>query len=178
MMKKLSIVVPVFNEQENIHEFYRRVTEVMAPLSYDYELLFIDDGSRDQSAAMIRELADKDPHVEGYLFSRNYGHQLALTCGLEHAKGDAVISMDCDGQDDISAIDEMLDKHRAGAEIVYGVRSSRDSDTAFKRMSAEAFYKLLDKMEVETVFNHADYRLMGSAALDALSEYKLSLIHI
>ena len=79
MMKKLSIVVPVFNEQENIHEFYRRVTEVMAPLSYDYELLFIDDGSRDQSAAMIRELADKDPHVEGYLFSRNYGHQLALT---------------------------------------------------------------------------------------------------
>ena len=79
MMKKLSIVVPVFNEQENIHEFYRRVTEVMAPLSYDYELLFIEDGSRDQSAAMIRELADKDPHVEGYLFSRNYGHQLALT---------------------------------------------------------------------------------------------------
>ena len=107
MMKKLSIVVPVFNEQENIHEFYRRVTEVMAPLSYDYELLFIDDGSRDQSAAMIRELADKDPHVEGYLFSRNYGHQLALTCGLEHAKGDAVISMDGDLQHPREMIPEL-----------------------------------------------------------------------
>ena len=108
MMKKLSIVVPVFNEQENIHEFYRRVTEVMAPLSYDYELLFIDDGSRDQSAAMIRELADKDPHVEGYLFSRNYGHQLALTCGLEHAKGDAVISMDGDLQHPPEMIPEQI----------------------------------------------------------------------
>ena len=114
MMKKLSIVVPVFNEQENIHEFYRRVTEVMAPLSYDYELLFIDDGSRDQSAAMIRELADKDPHVEGYLFSRNYGHQLALTCGLEHAKGDAVISMDGDLQHPPEMIPELISLWESG----------------------------------------------------------------
>lgn len=116
MMKKLSIVVPVFNEQENIHEFYRRVTEVMAPLSYDYELLFIDDGSRDQSAAMIRELADKDPHVEGYLFSRNYGHQLALTCGLEHAKGDAVISMDGDLQHPPEMIPELISLWESGYE--------------------------------------------------------------
>lgn len=124
MMKKLSIVVPVFNEQENIHEFYRRVTEVMAPLSYDYELLFIDDGSRDQSAAMIRELADKDPHVEGYLFSRNYGHQLALTCGLEHAKGDAVISMDGDLQHPPEMIPELISLWESGYEIVQTVRKS------------------------------------------------------
>lgn len=124
MMKKLSIVVPVFNEQENIHEFYRRVTEVMAPLSYDYELLFIDDGSRDQSAAMIRELADKDPHVEGYLFSRNYGHQLALTCGLEHAKGDAVISMDGDLQHPPEMIPEL---------ISFGNRGMRSCRPSVKR---------------------------------------------
>ena len=146
MMKKLSIVVPVFNEQENIHEFYRRVTEVMAPLSYDYELLFIDDGSRDQSAAMIRELADKDPHVEGYLFSRNYGHQLALTCGLEHAKGDAVISMDGDLQHPPEMIPELISLWESGYEIVQTVRKATEDATFFKNITSSLYYKLINTM--------------------------------
>ncbi len=176
----LWIVVPCFNEQEVLPitapMFLQKINELIdeGKVSEKSTVCFVDDGSKDDTWEIIQNLAATQKCCEGLSLSRNRGHQNALLAGLMEARlhADAVISMDCDGQDDISAIDEMLDKHRAGAEIVYGVRSSRDSDTAFKRMSAEAFYKLLDKMEVETVFNHADYRLMGSAALDALSEYK------
>ena len=172
MMKKLSIVVPVFNEQENIHEFYRRVTEVMAPLSYDYELLFIDDGSRDQSAAMIRELADKDPHVEGYLFSRNYGHQLALTCGLEHAKGDAVISMDGDLQHPPEMIPELISLWESGYEIVQTVRKATEDATFFKNITSSLYYKLINTMsEVRITPGGSDFRLMDRKAVDALNSY-------
>ena len=107
-MKKISFVVPVFNEEENIREFYRRLTQVMAPLSYDYEILFIDDGSKDRTASLIRELAEKDPHVQGYVFARNFGHQLALTCGLDQSAGDAVISMDGDLQHPPEMIPDLL----------------------------------------------------------------------
>ena len=172
--------MPCFNEQEVLPitapMFLQKMNELIdeGKVSEKSTVCFVDDGSKDDTWEIIQNLAATQKCCEGLSLSRNRGHQNALLAGLMEARlhADAVISMDCDGQDDISAIDEMLDKHGAGAEIVYGVRSSRDSDTAFKRMSAEAFYKLLDKMDVETVFNHADYRLMGSAALDALSEYK------
>lgn len=107
-MKKISFVVPVFNEEENIHEFYRRLTQVMAPLPYDYEILFIDDGSKDRTSQLIRELAEKDPNVQGYVFARNFGHQLALTCGLDQSTGDAVISMDGDLQHPPEMVPELL----------------------------------------------------------------------
>lgn len=176
----LWIVVPCYNEQEVLPVtaplFLRKIQQLIADgkIADQSVVCFVDDGSSDKTWSIIQNFAKQDSHCVGISLSRNRGHQNALLAGLMEARlyADVTVSMDCDGQDDINAIDEMLAKYKVGAEIVYGVRSSRDTDTAFKRMSAEAFYKLLDKMGVETVFNHADYRLMGRAALDALSEYK------
>ena len=110
-MKKIAIVVPVYNEQDNLHEFYKRIVEVMATESYDYELVFVDDGSADDSRLRLRDLVDKDSRVEAYFLSRNYGHQLALTCGLDNAEGDAVITMDGDLQHPPELIHDIASKH-------------------------------------------------------------------
>ena len=172
-MKKVSFVVPVFNEEENIHEFHRRLTKVMAPLPYDYEILFIDDGSKDHTSQLVRELADKDPHVQGYVFSRNFGHQLALTCGLDKATGDAVISMDGDLQHPPEMIPQLLEKWEQGYEIVQTVRKATEDATWFKNITSRLYYKLINSMsEVRITPGGSDFRLMDRKAVDALDRFR------
>ena len=172
-MKKISFVVPVFNEEENIREFYRRLTQVMAPLSYDYEILFIDDGSKDRTASLIRELAEKDPHVQGFVFARNFGHQLALTCGLDQSAGDAVISMDGDLQHPPEMIPDLLKKWEEGYEIVQTVRKSTEDATWFKSITSRLYYKLINSMsEVRITPGGSDFRLMDRKAVDALNRFR------
>jgi len=134
----------------------------------------VDDGSKDRTWEMIRAYHEEDPRFSGVKLSRNRGHQNALLAGLMTAKdlADCTVSMDADLQDDINAIDGMVDKYLEGCDIVYGVRSARDTDTFFKRFTAEGFYKFMEVMGAEVVFNHADYRLMSKRALEALSEYE------
>ena len=172
-MKKISFVVPVFNEEENIHEFHRRLTQVMAPLPYDYEILFIDDGSRDRTSLLIRELAEKDPHVQGYVFARNFGHQLALTCGLDQSTGDAVISMDGDLQHPPEMVPDLLKKWEEGYEIVQTVRKSTEDATWFKSITSRLYYKLINSMsEVRITPGGSDFRLMDRKAVDALNRFR------
>lgn len=172
-MKKISFVVPVFNEEENIHEFYRRLTQVMAPLPYDYEILFIDDGSKDRTSQLIRELAEKDPNVQGYVFARNFGHQLALTCGLDQATGDAVISMDGDLQHPPEMVPELLKKWEEGFEIVQTVRKATEDATWFKNITSRLYYKLINSMsEVRITPGGSDFRLMDRKAVDALNRFR------
>jgi len=138
------------------------------------KILFIDDGSTDNTWELITSLAKGDKHFAGIRQSRNRGHQNAVLAGLMEAKEqcDITISIDCDGQDDINAMDQMVDRYLEGNEIVYGVRDNRDSDTFFKRFTAESFYKLLSWMGVESVYNHADYRLISSRVLQSFSEFQ------
>lgn len=172
-MKKISFVVPVFNEEENIHEFHRRLTQVMAPLPYDYEILFIDDGSKDRTSQLIRELAEKDPHVQGYVFARNFGHQLALTCGLDQSTGDAVISMDGDLQHPPEMVPALLKKWEEGYEIVQTVRKATEDATWFKNITSRLYYKLINSMsEVRVPPGGSDFRLMDRKAVDALNRFR------
>lgn len=172
-MKKISFVVPVFNEEENIREFHRRLTQVMAPLPYDYEILFIDDGSKDRTSQLIRELAEKDPHVQGYVFARNFGHQLALTCGLDQSTGDAVISMDGDLQHPPEMVPELLKKWEEGYEIVQTVRKATEDATWFKNITSRLYYKLIKSMsEVRVTPGGSDFRLMDRKAVDALNRFR------
>ena len=172
-MKKISFVVPVFNEEENIREFHRRLTQVMAPLPYDYEILFIDDGSKDRTSQLIRELSEKDPHVQGYVFARNFGHQLALTCGLDQSTGDAVISMDGDLQHPPEMVPELLKKWEEGYEIVQTVRKATEDATWFKNITSRLYYKLINSMsEVRVTPGGSDFRLMDRKAVDALNRFR------
>lgn len=172
-MKKVSFVVPVFNEEENIHEFYRRLTKVMAPLPYDYEILFIDDGSKDHTSQLVRELAQQDPHVQGYVFARNFGHQLALTCGLDQSTGDAVISMDGDLQHPPEMIPQLLEKWEQGYEIVQTVRRATEDATWFKNITSRLYYKIINSMsEVRITPGGSDFRLMDRKAVDALNRFR------
>lgn len=175
----LWVVVPCFNEQE--------VLPITAPiLCHELENLidddrvdslskicFVDDGSQDETWSIIENLAKKDKRVVGVKLSRNRGHQNALLAGLMEARNqcDISVSIDCDGQDDITAIGRMVEAYLEGADVVYGVRSSRESDTAFKRLTAETYYRVLKSMGADVVFNHADYRLLSAPALDALSQF-------
>ncbi|MBQ5580051.1 MAG: glycosyltransferase family 2 protein [Clostridia bacterium] len=176
----LYIVVPCYNEEEVLPETSKRLKVKLSDLiaagklSEDSRVLFVDDGSKDRTCEMIREYHKADEHFSGVKLSRNRGHQNALLAGLMTAKDrcDCTISMDADLQDDINAIDGMVDQYLEGCDIVYGVRSARDTDTFFKRFTAEGFYKFMELMGAEVVFNHADYRLMSKRALEALSEYK------
>lgn len=176
----LYIVVPCYNEEEVLPETSKRLKAKLLHLmeagkiSRKSRVMFVNDGSRDRTWEMIDELHRSDPIFSGVNLSRNRGHQNALLAGLMTAKDrcDAAISMDADLQDDIDAVDAMVDKFRAGCDIVYGVRSSRKKDTFFKRFTAEAFYRLMNAMGAETVFNHADYRLMSRRALEGLAEFK------
>lgn len=143
-------------------------------ISPNSRILFVNDGSKDDTWKIINELSEKDPHYLGICQSRNRGHQNAVLAGLMEAKDrcDITISIDCDGQDDINAMDSMVDAYLDGCDIVYGVRSKRDTDTFFKRFTAESFYKLLNAMGAEVVFNHADYRLMSSRVLQEFANFK------
>ena len=179
-MDRLYIVVPCYNEEEVLPETARRLRGKMSALmeagkiAPDSHVLFVNDGSRDRTWAIIRELHQADPLFSGLDLSRNRGHQNALLAGLMTVKDrcDMAISMDADLQDDIGAVDEMVDKYLDGCDIVYGVRSSRETDTFFKRFTAESFYRLMNLLGAYVVFNHADYRLLSRRALEGLSEFK------
>ena len=176
---KLYIVVPCYNEEEVLPETSRRLAEKMNSLidkgeiSGDSRVLFINDGSKDKTAEIIEELTKANSLFGGVFLSRNRGHQNALLAGYKTAqdKCDACISMDADLQDDINAVDAMIEKYKQGCDVVYGVRSSRATDTAFKRSTAHMFYKCMSAMGVELVYDHADYRLLSNRALQALDEY-------
>jgi len=177
---KLYVVVPCYNEEEVLPETVRRLTGKLRSLmerglvSRDSRMLLVDDGSRDRTWELIREHHQRDPLVEGLKLARNRGHQNALLAGLMAAKERCgfTISLDADLQDDIDAMDAMVEKYREGCDIVYGVRNNRDTDTAFKRGTALAFYKLMSAMGAETVYNHADYRLMSRRALEGLARFR------
>ena len=176
---KLYLVIPCYNEEAVLPETAKRLREKYDALmsagkiSADSRIVFVNDGSKDKTWEMIEDLHKADPIFRGICLSRNKGHQNALMAGLMTVKDecDAAISMDADLQDDINAIDAMVDKCAEGYEVVYGVRSSRKKDTFFKRTTAQGFYKVMKSMGVETVYNHADYRLMSARALNALSEF-------
>lgn len=182
-MKKenvLYIVIPCYNEQEVLPETAKRIKKKIASLieakriSESSKIMFVNDGSKDCTWDIITQLNESDSLFYGVDLSRNKGHQNALLAGLMVAKeyADMVISMDADLQDDIEAIDEMIDKYHEGCDIVYGVRKKRETDSFFKRFTAETFYKVMKALGVETVYNHADYRLMSKRALEGLAQFK------
>ena len=176
----LYIVVPCYNEEEVLPETSRRLKDKLegmiaaGAISEESRVLFVNDGSKDRTWSMIAELHEKDRRFSGVNLTRNRGHQNALLAGLMTARdrADMVISMDADLQDDVNAVDAMVEKYYAGCDIVYGVRSSREKDTFFKRFTAEGFYRVMNFLGAETVFNHADYRLMSRRALEGLSQFK------
>ena len=176
----LYIVIPCYNEQEVLPltaPLFRQEIESLTAagkIDPDSRILFVNDGSRDGTWGIIQDLSRKDPCFQGLCLSRNRGHQNALLCGLMEARDrcDITISIDCDGQDDIRAMDSMVDEYLAGAEIVYGVRSSRETDTFFKRFTAQSFYKLLNWMGADTVYNHADYRLVSARVLKEFANFR------
>lgn len=175
----LYIVIPCYNEQEVLPKtapmFLDKLSQLISldKISDDSRILFVNDGSSDETWEIINELSKTDIHYKGISLSRNRGHQNALLAGLAEAQEscDVTISIDCDGQDDIDAMDRMLDLYLDGCDVVYGVRCDRESDTLFKRTSAQTFYKLLNAMGVETVYNHADYRLLSSRVIAELQKF-------
>ena len=176
----LYIVVPCYNEEAVLHETSKRLKEKMTALINDKKIsdksrvLFVDDGSKDKTWEIIEELHGSDDLFSGLKLSRNKGHQNALLAGLMTAKelADISISMDADLQDDINVVDQFVDKYHDGCDIVYGVRSSRKTDTAFKRGTTGMFYKFMRLLGVDIIDNHADYRLISKRALEALSQFK------
>ena len=177
---RLFIVIPCYNEEAVLPITAPMFRDKLLSLTQqgkigpDSRVLFVNDGSKDNTWNLIRQLAKEDEHYTGICLSRNRGHQNALLAGLMEAKDkcDITISIDCDGQDDINAMDAMVDEYLSGAEIVYGVRSKRDTDTFFKRFTAESFYKVMKWMGADTVFNHADYRLVSSRALKEFANFR------
>lgn len=176
----LTVVVPCYNEEEVLNETMKQLSSVLDDLigeqliSEESKLLFVDDGSKDDTWSIIAMESVNNKYVKGIKLARNVGHQKALLAGLEIAKekSDCVISIDADLQDDISVIREFIKKYIEGYDIVYGVRSSRKKDTFFKRTTAQGFYKLMNKLGIHLVYNHADYRLMSKRALEELSRFK------
>lgn len=175
----LYIVIPCYNEETVLPVTHAIFADKLSALIQKGEIseksrvLFVDDGSKDNTWAVISDLRAKNPQFEGLKLSRNQGHQNALLAGLMTAKNyaDITVSIDCDGQDDVDAMDKMLEEYKDGAEIVYGVRAARDTDTVFKRTTAKWYYKILNLLGAEVVYNHADYRLMSRRALEALEQF-------
>jgi glycosyltransferase involved in cell wall biosynthesis len=180
MQPVLYIVIPCYNEEQVLpitcSMFLEKIKSLVQKekISDESRILFVNDGSKDKTWEIIKQLAKEDYHYKGISQSRNRGHQNAVLAGLMEAKDvcDITISIDCDGQDDINAMDAMVDAYLDGCEIVYGVRSRRDTDTFFKRFTAEGFYKVMNWMGAEVVFNHADYRLVSSRVLQEFANYK------
>lgn len=176
----LYMVIPCYNEEKVLpitsEIFLNKMKELVETekVSEESRILFVNDGSRDKTWEIIKELSKKEKYMIGICQSRNRGHQNAVLAGLMEAKDkcDITISIDCDGQDDVNAMNRMVEEYTNGAEIVYGVRSKRDTDTFFKRFTAQTFYKLLNSMGAEVIYNHADYRLVSSKVLKELANYK------
>lgn len=178
-MTKLYLAIPCYNEEEVLPDSAQKLLKkyddlyATGKITADSRIIFIDDGSKDKTWEIIERLHEEDKRFGGIKMSRNRGHQNALLGGLMtlRDKCDAVISLDADLQDDIDAIDKMVEQYENGYDVVYGVRSSREKDSFFKRFTAEGYYKVLDKMGAKIVFNHADFRLMSARALDSFSEF-------
>lgn len=174
----LGILIPCFNEEEVLHETNARLNLLLSQMqaegliSKSSAIFYVDDGSRDNTWNIIEQLSIMHSGVCGIKLSRNRGHQNALLCGLMTAPGDILISADADLQDDLNVIPQMVKLYLQGNEVIYGVRKRRDTDTFFKRFTAEGYYKLMAAMKVDIVFNHADYRLLSRRAINALSEYR------
>lgn len=180
-MKTLYVVIPCYNEEEVLNETTKRLKEKLTKLiekkviTKDSKVMYVNDGSKDKTWDLIKEINSKEKLFTGITLSRNRGHQNALVAGLLTAKeyADVVISMDADLQDDIDAMDEMIDKYNnEDCDIVYGARSKRKTDTWFKKITAEGFYKFMHLMGVEVIYNHADYRLTSKRVLDSFSEFE------
>ena len=176
----LYIIVPCYNEEEVLpvtsRLFLQELSELIqkGKISDASRILFVNDGSKDHTWQWIERLAAEDEHFEGISQSRNRGHQNAVWAGMMEARerADIIISIDCDGQDDVGAMEEMIDAYHDGCEVVYGVRSSRDADTFFKRHSAQMFYRLMNRLGAEVVYNHADYRLVSARVLKELADFR------
>ena len=176
----LYIIIPCYNEEKVLPitsgMFLEKLNSmiVIGKVHENSRILFVNDGSRDNTWSIITQLSESDKHFQGIAQSRNRGHQNAVLAGLMEVKDrcDITISIDCDGQDDLNAMDQMVDAYIDGCDIVYGVRSRRDTDTFFKRFTAESYYKFLNRMGAEVVYNHADYRLMSSRVLHEFAKFK------
>ena len=179
-MIKLAIVSPCYNEEEVLEESTTRLTALFDDLvakkkiSADSFVLFVNDGSKDRTWSIIKQLHRTNPYIKGMNLARNVGHQYAIMAGMMTAKdwSDAVITIDADLQDDLNAIEEMIDAYTQGYDVVYGVKVSRQADPMLKRLSATAFYKLQHRMGVETIYNHADFRFLSRRVLEQLSHYQ------
>ena len=179
-MIKLAIVSPCYNEEEVLEESTTRLTALFDDLvakkkiSADSFVLFVNDGSKDRTWSIIKQLHRTNPYIKGMNLARNVGHQYAIMAGMMTAKdwSDAVITIDADLQDDLNAIEEMIDAYTQGYDVVYGVKVSRQADPVLKRLSATAFYKLQHRMGVETIYNHADFRFLSRRVLEQLSHYQ------
>lgn len=169
----ISIVAPAYNEQEVLGEFHRRVTEVMAGLGCQYEIVLVNDGSRDNTLALMYALRERDPHISVVDLSRNFGKEIALSAGLDHTKGDVVVVLDSDLQDPPELIPQMLDIWREGYDVVYGMRTARDGETWFKKTTAKYFYRLIKSVSrVDIPKDTGDFRLMSRRAVAALSRLR------
>lgn len=169
MKPTISIISPVYNEEEVLPELYRRVAAVMEGTGESWELVLVNDGSRDRSAAIIAQLYEQDARVKGVSFSRNFGFQIAVTAGLDHAQGEAVVLADADLQDPPEVIPEMIAKWREGYDVVYGVRTEREGETWFKRLTAAVFYRLIDRITgIGIPLDTGDFRLMDRRVVDAI----------
>ncbi len=169
----ISIIAPIFNESGNIPELYRRISETMNSSGDEWELLFIDDGSNDGSTDMIRRLAMDDTHVRPVIFARNFGHQIAVTAGLDYSRGDAVIIIDSDLQDPPEVIPDLIAKWREGFEVVYAVRAEREGETWFKLLTAKLFYRLIYKItDVDLPLDTGDFRLVDRKVVNVLNQMR------
>lgn len=172
-VKLVSVVVPVFNEEDNIDNFYTEVCKYMEPLPYQFELIFIDDGSSDASAFILDRLSQQDARVRGILLARNYGHQVALTCGLDHADGDVVITMDGDMQHPPEMLPMLLEKWENGIEVVQTIRVNTEGASWFKKLTSSAFYKLINAMsKVEIREGGSDFRLLDKKVVESFRRFK------
>jgi dolichol-phosphate mannosyltransferase len=173
MKPTITIIAPVYNEEPVLHELYKRISGVMDPLGESWELLLIDDGSRDRSAAIIAELHEQDSRVKGISFSRNFGFQEAVTAGLDFSSGEAVVLTDADLQDPPEVIPEMIAKWREGFDVVYGVRTEREGETWFKLVTAKMFYRIIHRItSVNIPLDTGDFRLMDRRVVDALGQMR------
>lgn len=173
MKPTFSVVAPVYNESGSLPEFYRRVKETMDQLGDTWELVLVDDGSRDDSAELMRQIAAQDPHVRPVIFARNFGHQLAVTAGLDYSRGQAVVMMDSDLQDPPEVVPELIARWREGYEVVYATRAEREGETWFKLFTASLFYRLIYRItDVKIPLDTGDFRLMDRKVVDVLNQMR------